>query len=122
MTERTNEMYRNIIYVMNYLYKLPKKQRKDLEVYEIHDVICYVFNEYIKLKGINDKKEITDQMIKEMRSISTYDEIDTSQISKLSRHDINIVRNYIGETSDDGLDAIYALDKLDKMSRNCIID
>lgn len=127
MSPRSKEMYRNIIYVMNYLKKLPNKQRKDLDVCEIHSVVSYVFNEYIKLKGINDKKEITDEMIKEIRSNSTYynDEIDTSQISKISKKDIGILQDYICETCDDRSDIIdffNVINKLDKIRENCIID
>jgi hypothetical protein len=124
MNQTSKEMYQNIIYVMNYLCKLPKKQTKNINISEIHCVVSYVFNEYIKLKGINDKKEITEDMINELRKQPIYDNEIYEEIPKLSKDDIILIKEYICETdkSDhtnfDGFDAFM---KLDKMQSKCII-
>ena len=121
MDRKSKEMYQNIIYVIDYLCKLPKKQRKDIDVNEIHSVVSYIFNEYIKLKGINDKKEITEQMIKQVRSRSIYDEIN-QDIVKLPKEDIYVMMKYITETDNPGtLDGFNAFLKLQKMVDNSIV-
>ncbi|HTH20870.1 MAG TPA: hypothetical protein VL854_01515 [Nitrososphaeraceae archaeon] len=117
------EIYQKIIHVKKWLNGSSVEKKKNLDIY---GVINYVFDEYIKHNRIDSKQRITLKMIREIDQSYQNDEINMD-ICKLSKNDINIVRNYIFSDmepeNNHSLDDFFkSIEMLDKMKRNCIID
>jgi len=111
MSQIPKETYKKIIHVKECL----KKERKFLET---HEVVDYVFSEYIKQESVDKRQKITKKILKEVDETYKNNEVDLDWCV-IPIKEIELLQEYIYDNSKlPSIHGFYIMLKLQNMKNN----